>query len=112
MSKSDVKASILGVAVLGVVTFVVALLISVPLIFLWAWALRILWGWFIVTTFPAVPMLSYAQAMGVSVTVSILKGAVHEAKEKEESWKYLLGVLLKPIMAVGVGWAVKYFGGM
>jgi hypothetical protein len=75
------------------------------------WALSYLWSWFIVPQFGA-GELSIAQAIGISIVVSFLTYSATEAKDertKDEQFVAMIGHVLRPIMALAIGWIVHQF---
>lgn len=70
-----------------------------------AWAISILWGWFIVPL--GVPAIGIAAAVGVSVTVSALRG--RRKGPDDEGWKALAKAALQPWFCLAVGWTAKQF---
>ena len=74
-----------------------------------AWSITLLWQWFVVPVF-ALPILSYAQALGLAYTYNAIKGAVGSYKDHEcDGAKTLLNGLLSPVTMVFFGWIVKTF---
>jgi hypothetical protein len=71
------------------------------------YAISVLWGWFIVTTFGLVA-LSVPQAIGMSLMVSYL---THHSLQKDEhsTGEKIAIAILKPILALGFGWIITLF---
>jgi hypothetical protein len=89
-------------------------LLAVPAMLLRAWALRILWGWFVVGYF-SLPALTYVEAMGLAIVVGMFKSThVNKTQEGETAhWgAALIDMFSGPLLAVGTGWLVRYFGGV
>ena len=78
------------------------------------WALSILWGWFIVSTFHAQP-LRIVEAIGVSLVVGFLTASYPKASTTESRPQSLLLIeaigysFLLPFITLGVGWIVHLF---
>ncbi len=85
------------------------------------WALAKLWGWFVVKTFPTLPVLTVLQAIGISLVVSVFFSSTHMALASIKNAVVgrdtddFLEKMLKAIgnsfvsmtlsaMAVGIGW--------
>jgi len=77
------------------------------------WAIKILWGWFIVPIF-GLPILTAAQAIGIGMTVGLLTGKSATTKKEEgdtlelaiKAMTYAVGM---PAMTVGIAWIVTQF---
>lgn len=70
-----------------------------------AWAISVLWGWFIVPL--GLPAIGIAAAIGVSVTVSALRGRRGRPKD-DEKWA-LAKSAVQPWFCLAVGWTAKQF---
>jgi len=80
-----------------------------------AWAgyvLTILWEWFVVPLF-GLPHLTIPAALGLSLVVGYMTKDGQQMKTGENFggavFKALLGLLLKPAVALGVGWVIRGF---
>lgn len=93
----------------------VLLIMAVPLSILRGWVLTILWGWFVMPTFPVEP-LGIAQAIGLSIFVTVLAGT-HKKQDKQtdatdpyfitsESIGRSINVSL---IFLGLGWMLTFF---
>jgi hypothetical protein len=74
------------------------------------WAFSILWGWFIVTTFGVMP-ITIPAAIGLGFVVSYLTKQAHCKVDtsNEAIWYDLRVSVMKPFVALGIGWIVKGF---
>lgn len=74
--------------------------------------LKILWGWFMVTTF-AMQALTIPQALGLALTVSYITHQVESRKAKEgESYgpiELLVGGMLRAVIVLFIGWVYHLF---
>lgn len=76
------------------------------------YVLTILWAWFVVPTF-GLPPLALAPAIGLAVVVSYLthqytpKAAKPDEGKWDESGRAIAHMVLKPALALLVGWIVK-----
>jgi hypothetical protein len=84
-----------------------ALLALTPIAIVWsAYALTVLWGWFVVPTFGLAP-LGIAYAAGLSVLISF---AFKTVPEKASDTSHAVGVmLLHPAFALAIGWVITKF---
>jgi len=80
-----------------------------------AWAgyvLTVLWGWFVVPLF-GLPELTIPAGLGLSLVVGYMTKDGQQMKTGEDFgvavFKALLGLLLKPAVALGVGWVIRGF---
>lgn len=82
------------------------LLLILPFAIVWsAYVLTILWGWFAVTAF-GLPVLSIAQAAGLSLLVTYYRNSRVEDKTFDET----IGAwVITPLMYLGLGWVIKLF---
>lgn len=74
------------------------------------WALSLLWAWFVVPTFPVLPVLTLGQAIGLASVVSFLTYQYVDAEPKKSEAKFLeisLNVILRPVFAVLFGLAIR-----
>jgi len=73
----------------------------------------VLWKWFIVPVFPAMPLLSIPVAIGIAMVVSFLAYQYHYSKdERSESAKIggTFGIMLfYPALVLLMGWIVTLF---
>jgi hypothetical protein len=87
---------------------IVALGSIIPVAALWGWSVATLWEWFIVPAF-ALPAISAAQAIGLSLVVSLLaKNPQKPEKDDDGIWfpvfKEIAKAAFRPLFAVAVGW--------
>jgi hypothetical protein len=94
-------------------TIITALIGLLAIGSIWSgYVLTILWTWFIVPTF-GVPALTLAPAIGLSIVVSYLthQYAPKTTEKHESEWHSTLHlsfhILLKPTLALLMGWMVK-----
>lgn len=73
-----------------------------------AYALSTLWGWFIVSKF-GLPSLGYAEAIGVNMVVAYMTHQIPLKGEQRATSELLLIGIMKPLIALGVGWVVLQF---
>jgi hypothetical protein len=73
----------------------------------------VLWKWFIVPVFPAMPLLSIPVAIGIAMVVSFLSYQYQHNKDERsavEQFSSAIGItLLYPALALLVGWIVTLF---
>lgn len=97
-----------AIAMLGVFLGIPVLVLSV----IWdGYVLSVLWGWFAVPAF-GLPALSVPMAIGVSLVVAAMTNhrTGKEAKDDEAGFVAILTfALLKPTVALLLGWIVKSF---
>ncbi len=98
----------------------VVALLSIPVLIVLsvvanAYALSVLWGWFVVPLF-ALPALSIPVAMGLSVIVNFMTShSTTESKtsDDDEPWETLLKafiyVIFRPGFALLFGWIIHSF---
>ena len=92
------------------------LLLAVPLTtLLRGWALSVLWAWF-VTPFFGIKLLPIGYALGLAILVGYLVPST-ECQKEDDSLKsttekiitVLAKAILAPLLAVGMGWIIRYF---
>lgn len=75
------------------------------------WVVSVLWSWFVVPLF-AVPALSVAQAIGLSIVIAVFTHQVQES-ETDGLWdaigKSIGAALVTPTMYLAMGWIVQSF---
>lgn len=87
-----------------------ATLIVGPFIFIeQGWAISVLWNWFVAPL--GAPQIGIATAIGISLTVGLIrmKGAKSPERTRRESIEHLIGLVLIPLVGVGIGWIVLQF---
>ena len=76
------------------------------------YALAILWGWFISPVF-GLPLISVNAAIGVSLVASYLTKSVRNKKDErplvEQFTSAVSLSVIRPLVALGVGWCVRLF---
>lgn len=74
--------------------------------------LTVLWGWFVVPTF-GLPALGVAAVIGISLIVAFMTMSTKTDNEEGDAYEKLgklLGrMILVPLIALGMGWAVQLF---
>jgi len=73
------------------------------------WALTLLWSWFVVPTFPDLPVLSLGQAIGLGMIISFLTYQYIDAepsKEDNSAFKAVAATILRPIIYVLFGYII------
>lgn len=90
---------------LGMFTGAVAL--SIIHVILNAWALSVLWRWFIAPF--SLPTLTIAQAAGISVIFNFLIREAVNVDEDINWYKIIAKAIVPPIISVGIGWVVLQF---
>ena len=107
MSKDE--DAIVGGIIAGVFLVPITIGVIFVLSLVQAWSITLLWQWFVVPVF-SLPILSYAQALGLAYTYNAIKGATASYQNHEyDSTKTLLNGLLNPLTMVFFGWIVKTF---
>lgn len=94
----------------GCLTVLVALMLVPVASAFSGWALSLMWGWFVVTTFGAPPLSVWA-AVGLSITVNAFIYRQRHPKDDDYEWyTELLGSVLGTLIMLGFGWLVFTFG--
>ena len=75
------------------------------------YVLTILWAWFIIPTFPSMPVLHVVPALGISLMINYLcKDGNLDKNEDEDKWvafsKAIILAIAKPFMVLGIAWIV------
>lgn len=87
-------------------------ILLIPFAAIWnGWALSVLWGWFVVPVF-ALPPLSVAPAIGISMVVGYLthQPTVAQEHKGDEGLVYAIIVTaVRPMIALSFGWVVHQF---
>jgi len=76
------------------------------------WAFVTLWNWFVLPSFESAPVLTIPVAIGIGILISLLTIETPQKTQKtttEESVTFIFASLLRPVMAVGMGWIVTLF---
>lgn len=95
---------------LGLLAFA-GLLITVNVL-LNGWVLSLLWAWLIVPTFPGLPPLTVAQAIGVSLVATCLTQRYHHQEEKDgkkAATRAAGHLILSPFVYLILGYVVSLF---
>ena len=102
----------------NIMKLIVALLAVVVGVFLRAWALMKLYGWFVLPTFTNAPKLSYPIVLGLSMLLqyavvppkpSELKKEFKETDDENAALKSLAYSILIPLLVVLLGWIYTLF---
>jgi len=98
------------ICTLGPIALAMILALLMLLGFYNAWAISLLWGWFIVPAF-ALPALTILQAWGLAIFVTYLTYHPQSNQHNKDLTAYFIGEVVKfmtkPLIAVGIGWLVK-----
>ncbi|HEV2734879.1 MAG TPA: hypothetical protein VGV85_08560 [Longimicrobiaceae bacterium] len=107
MTKSESEAVAGCFAVVGMLAVTPALLAAIAV---WeGFALKVLWGWFVVPAFNA-PALGWAHAVGLSLIAGLLVMSPRQYKgHEQDSTKTLVSAALAPAVVLAAGWLVKLF---
>ncbi len=94
--------------------FLTAITVMILAHILRAWAVVLLWNWFVLPTFTTAPHLNYPVALGLSMLVGYMVNANPSAqvtKEEEEKsfTNKVLTALLTPVVIVFSGWVFTLF---
>lgn len=95
---------------LSVVGLIIAVIVGLFLFAIYnAWALTILWGWFIVPL--GVKALSLAHAYGFTLVTGFILSTrgVKDHKDKEDWISTVVTLLLLPLVVLGLGWITVGF---
>jgi hypothetical protein len=97
-------------------------LLTLPAILVRAWVLTVLWAWFIVPTFPSMPVLTMLPALGIALTANLfldshghMISSIHsKVTEGEDMVGKSIGSMLyhylSPLFALLFGWIFTLFG--
>ena len=88
----------------------VGILALIPIsFFLSAYTVQSLWEWFVAATFN-LPLLSIAQALGLSLIIGYLTKSTHYYVDKEGAHtSRLINSILKPLVVLGVGYLIHSY---
>lgn len=96
----------------GCLVALFAIGIWAPAIIWRGYVLAIMWGWFIAPKFSA-PMLTWADAAGVTMVVGFLAPSCPSKKDTESAafqcWSLLMKSALWPALSLTFGWIVKHW---
>ena len=94
----------------SVTRFLLILILWLPLFALNAWAIQIIWNWYIPLIFQ-LPNLEFGEAIGLALIVGYLTHQYRidtNKKTENEEWAGMLTSvflnILKPLLSVGVAW--------
>lgn len=101
------------VETIGIAAFVVPimLILAIPSIMLWGWALQVLWSWFVIPVF-GFAALTLPQAIGLRLFSGIFTAthATKEFEDKDAKLVYNLTMMfLAPLFVIGMGYVVTLF---
>lgn len=89
------------------------ILFFVAIVFLalvyFGWAFTTLWNWFIPDIFAELPSLTILQGISISLVVGALRPRL---VQKDQEPKDAIGFLLSPLIAVGLGFILKFWVGV
>jgi len=113
MSLSETKRS--GTPGEWIAVGLLILLVLMPLgMVLSAWVITIMWSWFVVPVF-ALPLLTKAQALGLSLLVGYITWQYTNTNSDSESgpWKWFgraVGLaIFRPLLVLAISWVVHLF---
>lgn len=93
--------------VVGIIVAIVVLVIILLAYLVNGWVLHILWGWFIVPTFPSAPNISIPEAMGITLIVGFLTSHYQDTSEHEMT--FMIHMFTLPFLALVFGWVIHLF---
>ena len=70
-------------------------------------ALKLLWGWFMVSTL-GLPVISLVQAIGIGIVIGFLTQQ-HIPRDEDEKKELLVFEVLTPVIVIAFGWIVHLF---
>lgn len=75
-------------------------------IVMWGFVMYNYWYWFFLPVFPDMPIITVAQAIGLSFVVSLFRNhtSVSIKKEYIDSQGVIINAVFSPILALVVGW--------
>lgn len=88
--------------------FCVGFLLLIGNMFVRAWVVTLLWRWFILHQFQA-PEINYAEALGLSLFVSLLTANVTRPPKDEEFWEPMLRGLILNLGALFFGYLYSFY---
>lgn len=112
-SDSSVGEILLG----GILVLLFIVLFGIPLMIYMVWAnalaVKLLWGWFVVTTFGLEP-LTWAQSWGLAIIIAYLThvSVVWKAPDTRETPAKIgeiIALVLKPWFAIGIGYVCAHW---
>ena len=89
-----------------VIAIILVPVIWFPLAMLYAWALQVLWNWYVPAIFD-LPMIPYSAALGIGLIVGFLaKGIPRTDSDRpwSDKWWDFVAMIIRPLAAVGSGW--------
>jgi hypothetical protein len=92
-------------AITAIIATPFAIALILLLIIQQAWAISVLWGWFIVPL--GLPAIGIAAAIGISTTMSAMRGRLKGPDD--EGWKTIAKSVLQPWFCLAIGWIAKQF---
>ena len=88
---------------------IMAILLAIPASIANAYALSVVWGWFIVSTF-GLPEISIPVALGIALIATILKSNSGNSTEfNEELFVKIITATITPFMYIGIGYVYLQF---
>lgn len=69
--------------------------------------LHMLWGWFLVPL--GVPQIGVAWAIGISALAGLLTPTIPPPESSDDGWTHMGNILLKPLLALVIGFVAKSF---
>lgn len=76
-----------------------------------AWAIPLLWGWFVLPLFPSAPILTGLQAVGIGLVAGYFLGVPSSSDGSKPEWgkmivTAILFSIVRPAITVAVGYIV------
>lgn len=75
----------------------------------WGWLIYKFWYWFLLPVFPQMPHISFAQALGIMMFLTLFKNHNSEGikdEYKEDKWQRTSSILLMPWISLLIGYFV------
>lgn len=93
-----------NLAILIALTVAGSLILSQILVH--GWALSLLWNWYAVP-FAGAPHLSIPMGIGLTSLVAVIVGSRGQSKMDEKGWRVVFIPLIRPLLALLVGWIAR-----
>jgi hypothetical protein len=87
-----------------IIGFLALLALDIPVLILRGFVLSQLWLWFLVPL--GVPVVGIAQAIGISLLVSMLTVSSHKSSDDDDFWTGAIGNLLKSLLMSLLAWGM------
>lgn len=86
-----------------VITAALFLVILIPMVAYYAWALQAVWNWYV----PSIggPTISFPSAIGISMLVGYMTQKVPKTEEPDDiDWERFGLFMVRPVLLVGFAW--------